>query len=251
MIHYHGTPIGGKKEEAARFLVGRHALVSFAHPDDLDVVADVCKSFVLDNGAFSVWKKGGTLDFDGYGEWVWAMAYHPGFTWCLIPDVIEGTAKENDDMLDKWRDVAGSIPSVPVWHLHESLSRLKLLAKEWHTVALGSSGVWKTPGTRGWWSRMDEALATICLDDGRPSCRLHGLRMLNPELFTRLPLASADSCNAAINSGSLSRFGQYCPPTSSQRATVIADRIESHNAPATWQGSGQQDLFALISEESD
>jgi hypothetical protein len=29
MIHYHGTPIGGTRQDVARFLVGRHALIPF------------------------------------------------------------------------------------------------------------------------------------------------------------------------------------------------------------------------------
>ncbi len=35
MIHYHGTPIGGSRQDVVRFLSGRHALVPFARPDDL------------------------------------------------------------------------------------------------------------------------------------------------------------------------------------------------------------------------
>lgn len=27
MIHYHGTPVGGTRQDGARFLAGRHALV--------------------------------------------------------------------------------------------------------------------------------------------------------------------------------------------------------------------------------
>ena len=46
MIHSHGMPIGGKREDAAKFLAGRHALVPFPRKDDLGIVADVCKSFV-------------------------------------------------------------------------------------------------------------------------------------------------------------------------------------------------------------
>lgn len=58
MIAYHGTPIGGTRQDGARFLAGRHALVPFPRQDDMGIVADVCQSFVFDNGAFSVWKKG-------------------------------------------------------------------------------------------------------------------------------------------------------------------------------------------------
>lgn len=44
MIHYHGTPVGGSRQDVARFLMGRHACVAFARPDDLAVVMDVCDS---------------------------------------------------------------------------------------------------------------------------------------------------------------------------------------------------------------
>lgn len=76
-------------------------------------------------------------------------------------------------------------------------------------------------------------------------CRLHGLRMMDPEIFTRLPLASADSTNAAVNCGSLSRYGSYIPPTAAQRAAVIAERIEAHNSAPVWVGAGTQADLAL------
>lgn len=241
MIHYHGTPIGGSRQDAARFLAGRHALVPFPRQDDIGAVADVCQSFVFDNGAFTIWKQGGQLDIDGYTKWVNEWHRHPGFDWALIPDVIDGDAAANDRLIEQWPK---HLPGVPVWHLHESLERLERLASEWHTVALGSSGQWQTPGTAAWWKRINEAMAVICDDYGRPTCRLHGLRMLNPAVFSRLPLASADSTNAAVNGGSISRFGMYAPPTASQRASVIADRIESHNSAPIWVRESQQE-FAL------
>ena len=234
VIHYHGTPIGGTKVDAARFLLGRHALVSFANQQDLGIVAEACQSFVFDNGAFSVWRSGGTLDVPGYLSWVREWRQHPGFEWALIPDVIDGNETDNDELLDQFKASGLAHCGVPVWHLHESIERLVRLCQEWPTVAFGSSGQWATPGTAGWWARMSKAMDAICDEQGRPMARLHGLRMLNHEIFNRLPFASADSCNAAVNSGSLSRFGSYLPPTSAQRAAVIAERIEMHNSAAIW-----------------
>lgn len=231
MIHYHGTPIGGTRQDTARFLLGRHALVPFPRRDDMGAVADSCQSFVFDNGAFTVWKQGGQLDLPGYIDWCDEWHKHPGFDWALIPDVIEGNEEENDALLKSW---PGHIRGVPVWHMHESINRLARLCSEWQTVALGSSGRWRTPGTVGWWSRMNEAMAAVCDPQGRPPCRLHGLRMLDPAVFSLLPLSSADSTNAAVNSGSLDRFGMYLPPTAAQRAAVIAERIEAHNSAAVW-----------------
>ena len=146
MIHYHGTPIGGTRIDVARFLVGRHALVPFPRQDDLGVVADTCQSFVFDNGAFSAWRKGKPVeDWRPYYEWVAEWNAHPAFDWALVPDVIDGTEEENDALVAEWpRELRG----VPVWHMHESFERLVRLCATWSTVALGSSGIWKTPGTQ-------------------------------------------------------------------------------------------------------
>jgi len=237
MRAYHGTPIGGPRVDVARFLRGRHALVSFERPEDLPAVADLCAGFVLDNGAFSVWKRGAVLDVDGYLAWVETWAKHPGFDWALIPDVIDGTEAANDKLVATWPH---HLEGVPVWHLHEGLDRLRRLCTRHRTVALGSSGQWATPGTPAWWQRITEAMTAACGNDGRPLARLHGLRMLNPQIFRHLPLTSADSTNAAVNSGSLSRFGMYLPPTSSQRAAVIADRIEAFNSSPIWRPQALQ-----------
>ena len=231
MIHYHGTPIGGTKDETARFLLGRHALVSFAHGDDMPIVAEACQSFILDNGAFSVWKRGGKLDVPGYLEWVREWYRHPGFDWALIPDVIAGDEEANDKLLYEWPH---DLPGCPVFHMHESLERAHHLANEWAVVAIGSSGAWPNPGVESWWKRMAKIMEAMCDDLGRPFCKLHGLRMLDPEIFSRLPLSSADSTNVAINNKARSRFGIYVPPSTSQRSAVIAARIEACNSASVW-----------------
>jgi hypothetical protein len=220
---------------------GRNILIPYPRQEDLPIAADVCRSFVFDNGAFTVWKQGGTLDVDGYVSWCEDWHRHPGFDWALIPDVINGTAIENDALMAAWpRHIAG----VPVYHLHEKPERLERLANEWPTVALGSSGAWPNPGTDGWWNRMATVMDVICDEHGRPCCKLHGLRMMAPDIFTRLPLASADSTNVAQNKSLTGRFGIYVPPTASQRAAVIADRIEAHNSAPCWERPRQQLMYS-------
>ena len=232
MIHYHGTPISGTRHDVVKFLAGRHALVPFPRQDDLGAVAEVCQSFIFDNGAFSVWKRGGKLDVPGYIDWTEDWYRHPGFDWALIPDVIDGTEADNDVLLAEWPT---HLPGVPVWHLHESLDRLIRLCATYRTVALGSSGQWATPGTPAWWSRISEAMSAICDDHGRPPCKLHGLRMLNPKVFCGLPLASADSTNAGVNcNGVRWEKAAYKPVTAAQRAAIIADRVEAHNSAAVF-----------------
>lgn len=243
MIPYHGTPVGGTRKDVARFLRGRHGLVPFLRRDDMGAVAEFCSSFVFDNSAFSVWERDAVLDVEGFTRWVEEWCRHPGFDWALIPDTITGSEADNDALLRDW--TLGAEIGVPVWHLHEGIGRLERLCKTFPVVALGSSGEWRTPGTPAWWSRMSEAMNAVCDEHGRPMAQLHGLRMLDPEIFSRLPLRSADSTNAAVNCGSLDRFGMYLPPTAAQRAEVIAERIEAHNSAPCWRALPiQQNIFA-------
>lgn len=249
MIHYHGTPIGGSRTDVVRFLKGRHSLIPFARADDAGAVLEVCQSFVLDNSAFSHWRAGkGDVDVAAYHQWVHTFEGHPGLDWCLIPDKIDGTQEQNEKLVVTWLRMGSNVHSTPVWHMHESLGWLDYLVGNFQTVAIGSSGEWRTPGTSAWWRRMAEAMGTACDSRGRPRARLHGLRMLDPEIFSRLPLTSADSTNAAVNCGSIARFGSYVPPTAAQRAEVIAERIESFNISSAWvvdEGAGaiQEAMF--------
>lgn len=239
MIHYHGTPVGGSRQDTARFLMGRHALVSFYRPDDLPAVMECCQSYCLDNGAFSHWKAGhGEVDIRSYLDWVLDLSGHPGLDWCLIPDTIDGGEARNREMLEDWQSWKCPVEGVPVWHLDESFDWLDYLVSNFRTVALGSTADYPVNGDK-WWRRMAQAMGVCCDINGRPRCKLHGLRMLDPAVFTKLPLSSADSTNASVNGGSLSRFGSYVPPTSSQRSAVIADRIEAHNSAHILAGYDQ------------
>lgn len=233
MIHYHGMPISGTQLDYPKFLKGRHALVSYANPATISIVAESTRSFVLDNGAFTFWKGGKTPNWDNYIDWVSIWSKHPGFDWWLIPDVIDGDEDAN------WRlifEYGRQVPfGVPVYHMHESMYHLRRMATSFDRIAIGSSGKWSTPGTAAWWGRMGEIMETLCDSDGRPICKLHGLRMLSPKIFTKLPLSSADSSNAGRNSHTSKRFGIYEPPTSGQRADVIASRIEIHNSAPCWE----------------
>ena len=71
MICYHGTTMSGPEFKAVKILAGRDAMVSFYAPGQLEIFAEVCRSVVLDNGAFSAWKTGKPVkDWSAYYEWV-------------------------------------------------------------------------------------------------------------------------------------------------------------------------------------
>lgn len=242
---YHGFPISGDDIQPVRFLRGnRKALVSFRYPKSLDIVSTLSSSFVLDNGAFSYNNAGkGEIDVDAYLEWVKTVCRYPNFDWCLIPDKINGTEEENKQKVTDWLSICGSIKSVPVYHLHESLEYLDWLCSKFDTVALGSSGEYCIPGNKKWWDRIAKIMNNSCDADGYPKVKFHGLRMLDPDIFTRLPLSSADSTNAGQNAGSIKRFGSYPGCTAGQRAENIADIIEAHNSAQKWTREDQQEFF--------
>ncbi len=253
MIHYHGTPLsGGLRTKMA--LAARHGCVSFAHPDDIGIVAEVCQSFILDNGAYSLRESGAEYDSMGFVDWASRWLKHPACDWALVPDVInprpgEGAAevaRRNDSLLNLAPD---KHQWVPIWHLHEPIERLERLCSEWPRVALGSSGQYADPGSDPWWRRMSEAMNAICDDEGRPPCKLHGLRMLDPNLFSWLPLSSADSTNCARNIGMDSRWkGTYTPVRQATRAIILMERIEAHASATTWnpEASDTARNFELI-----
>lgn len=244
MIHYHGLPITPATAAEVALRAG-HAFVSFAHPGQMGLAVAACQSFALDNGAFSAWRKGTPItDWSGYYAFCESAKRQPACDFAVIPDVIDGSEGENDDLAADW-----PFPrwfGAPVWHLHESLERLKRLADRFPRVCLGSSGDYAQIGTERWWRRMHHAMRTICDDAGHPVCKLHGLRMLNPQVFSRFPFSSADSTNIGQNIGIDSAWrGTYQPPTKESRVQLMRARIESINAPASYDFAHSQPEFVL------
>lgn len=229
MIHYHGTPIGGKEHDASVFLNGRHALVPFGNHRMAGIVSEVCQSFILDNGAFSAWKSGQPItDWRPYYDFVDQWRCHPGFDWAIIPDIIGGSEEDNDALLAEWpfQDIG-----VPVWHLHESFDRLHRLANSYQRIALGSSAQYSNTQQLIWHWRIRDTFNVLCNENGHPKTKLHGLRMLNPAIFTKLPLASADSANVAMH-GSEKAKRLNCSRLTAQ--IIHANQIESQQSAPAW-----------------
>jgi hypothetical protein len=236
VIHYHGADIT-PQEVGRAVLTSRHVLFCFRSPRDMQHITSVCQSFVQDNGAWGAWRSGKPItDWEPYYDWVDEWRTHPGFDWAAIPDVIGGTERENRKLIDTWCERfaqwAPRVPhtiGVPVWHPHESIRFLETLAANFRTVAIGGSAKFAL-GRKAWWHRLDEAFRAICDENGRPKCRVHGMRMLNPEVFRRLPLASADSSNVGRNHAMVhyKKGASYAPAL--HRAMKIVQRIEAYNS---------------------
>ena len=245
MIHYHGLPIT-PATAAIKAVESGHAFVSFAHPEQLNVAVEVCQSFAIDNGAFSAWKSGSPItDWSEFYKWAESCKRIPSCDFAVIPDVIDGSESDNDALLAEW-----PLPKwfgAPVWHIHESFDRLERMANDYPRICLGSSGEYATIGTQQWWQRIAQAMRVICNDEGQPLVKLHGLRMLNPAIFTKFPFASADSTNIGRNIGiDKSWKGNYMPPTKEARAMVMRSRIEAHNSPEIWSFNVTQNIQGTL-----
>jgi hypothetical protein len=246
MIRYHGGPITPESAALAAWKRA-HAMISFANADQTELAFACADSVALDNGAWPLFVAGkGEIDIEAYASWVTTWCRHPAFDWCLIPDKIDGGEEENESMMRRFsarlarelgvHENACRSLQVPVWHMHESIDKIKRLAKEWARVAIGSSGDFVTIGTPKWWGRISEAMEVIC-QDGLPNCKLHGLRQMDPEVFSVVPYSSVDSTNVARNIGIDCRWtGSYVPVRKETRAMLLRDNIENHACAVRWNG---------------
>lgn len=246
MKRYHGGPIT-PDSAAIETWSSRFAMVSFAHPRQDSLAFELACGVALDNGAFSMWTAGQRPDWDAYVDWVARWSSHPAYDFAILPDVIDGDARDNDTLLERY---SGRIKDgVPVWHMHEPVDRLESLVFGWPRVAIGSSGEFASIGTSKWWARIGEAMVAACDASGSPRTRLHGLRQLDPTITSHIPYASADSTNVARNIGIDSRWDAAAYAISSKRvrAQVLRTRIESHATAKRWTAScGTQMNFELI-----
>ena len=243
MIHYHGTRIAASDDQVTRILKSRHACVSFADLSQLSIVQEVCQSWMLDNGAYSFWNSGKTTDWEDYYQFVRDLK-DPCCDFWIIPDVIDGAEDQNNELIENCPLPGGT----PVWHFDESISKLQWLCQDFPRVCIGTTAG-LSPNTEAYWTRLHQAMDTITDSEGRISVKLHGLRCLNPEIFTKIPFASADSTTMGRHTDELSFAPTkgWKPLSLHGRAMVLIDRIESFNAPRVWdrRKGVQLDLFGV------
>lgn len=225
MIKYYGTPLSPMKVfyEA---LTGRNCLIPFPNPQDFKRGVEVCSKIIVDNGAFTLWRKGGVIEWAKYYEWLQPMKDNIEFY--FIPDVIDGTEEENDALIADYFK-RGESKGVPIWHVNESLERLERLMNSFDYIAIGSAGEYQELGTFKWHRRMNDVMKVVCDEEGTPKVKIHMLRCLNPKIFTRYPFYSGDSTGLAQNH---SRDGWE----------NIVNRIEPFNSPKKYGELGG--LFA-------
>lgn len=227
MLHYHGTPLTPRAELLK--MAGKHFCVSFAAPGDADWCLSHAQSVMWDNGAFSIWRSGKTLDLSKFAEWVEPRLGHPH--WAVVPDVIGGEIADNLRMIAEWphrRDL-----SAVVWHLDESVDHLlKLTDMGFGKICFGSTERYDPVGSDAWARRADEAFNA--LSRAGPLPWVHMLRGLSL-CGDKWPFASADSTNVARNFKNIGE--RVCPER-------MARRIDSIQCPISWAvPAKQEDMF--------
>lgn len=204
VVHYHGGPIWGGDENIKALYNNGGSLVSFRRPEQIKKIAKLNCSLVLDNGAFSTWRanqKESENKFDWAAHWTsyytFVLKWIGRIEWFIIPDVIEGSEKENDLLVSRVPSALKS-KAVPVWHSDESIGRLLNLASKFELVAVGCCGEHSMIRSKAWRHRMDEVFRELYINRSL-SVKLHGLRMLDGRVLSEYPFYSADSTNVAIN----------------------------------------------------
>lgn len=107
-------------------------------------------------------------------------------------------------------------------------------------------GEFASVGSKAWHQRMSAAMDAVCDGHGQPVTKLHGLRMLDPKIMERYPLASADSTNMGRNIGlDVAWTGRNAPADLAVRGFVMAERIDATVGAERWVKSPQEDFFEL------
>ena len=221
MIHYHGTPI--TPVSALYELGGRHFCVSHAAPQDVARVHQIGQSVMLDNGAFSAWKRGYEPAWAAYYDWADIWLDCPT-TWAVIPDVVDGGSQLQDALLRDWPH---GQRGAPVWHMDEPLDRLLRLTDEWLRVCVGSTAEYAEVLSPAWQRRMDEIWTGVSARHRRLP-NLHMLRGM--QLSGRhYPFASVDSTDIAQNH----HRAQNSP-------RKMADRWDAMQTPSKWHPQPEQ-----------
>lgn len=227
MIHYHGTPLTPRSELAK--MAGKNFCVSFANPADADWCLAYGQSCLWDNGAFTIYRRGGVMDVVDYKQWLRPRLGHPH--WCVVPDVIDGTVEDQRALVAAW-DLPREL-SAPVWHMALPVDWLLELADNWPRICFGSSGAYWQVGSEAWERRADEAWNALERRGMRPW--VHMLRGLDL-CGERWPFASADSVNVARNFKSR----RMCPER-------MARSIDARQSPVIWRARPEQpNLFSKV-----
>lgn len=188
----------GDASTARRMLAGRRMLMSYAmtlgakpwlRGPAVGDLAAMSSGFVLDSGAFSVWRSGAAVDMGAYVDWIAAAGAKADFAIAL--DVI-GDAEAS---VRNWRAMLGMgirCPLAPVYHEGDPIAHLAEYTSVGGVVCVG-----RIEGRRS--RERTLAFYDECFN-ACPDAKLHALGISSSEVLERYPFASFDSCSWQRNS---------------------------------------------------
>jgi hypothetical protein len=252
-IVIHGTPI--TPVALLKQLAGESFCVSFAAPCQIEKVLelqDPAGMLLLDNGAFSHWRKGkGKIDRAAFFDWANDIQSRCDVAVAVIPDVIGGSEEEN------WMEAALAVRNYSdfperlafCWHMNDSLEQLTKAARLFNVVAIGSCAEYDVQKNRqAYFARLREASAVLDYVEHfhgrRPWVHLmRGVAVLKDAVR----FESADSTNVARN---------HCRTKGQpEHVKVMAAKIAKPIKEATWRApkgsTGKTSNFAPASRQNN
>lgn len=234
MEKFHGTPIT-PKEVFELSMIGKNCLIPWFDPRDLFRALEICNKVIIDNSAYSIHNSGKKVNWNDFYEWI--QPFKDKIEFFFIPDVIDGTEKENNLLINDYFN-RNEKKGVPVWHVDESIDRLEYLMSLFDYIAIGSSGEYWELNTYKWNRKMDLAMRTICDENGKPKVKIHMLRCLKHEIFLKYPFYSGDSTNLAQNHStynSIQRDSKKGILPSNDGWKIVLRNTEKYNSPKKYK----------------
>ena len=172
--------------------------------------------WMVDSGAYTVWKSGGKIDLDDYCRYL--DANRKSIWQAVALDVIPGRPDrkpcpaEIDDAaergFDNWVTMRKrGLNPIPVYHQGEHPEWLDVYLAGTNYIGLSPSSNYGRPETRKW---LDECFDRIPKDtSGKPIVKTHGFGMTTPEFIARYNWYSYDSATWILQG---QKFGRILVP---------------------------------------
>ncbi len=183
-------------------------LVSYAYykPRDLDELLfdaypDVQFELFGDSGAFTVFKKGGTIDVKDYGNWIKQWKHRLGAYANL--DVINSAEMSNENLM-RLQDMG--LEPLPVYHAGEPADFFYSMLESYNYICFGGIAYRNYAGEGS--QRVYLKALRAARDKG---VRMHAFGLTNWKVIRRLPFFSYDSTTwvSAARFGRISLFDEH------------------------------------------
>jgi len=159
---------------------GQRVMISFAEPPTEScwkLYREYGIEIIADSGAFSMWKRGTTINIEDYMNWIKDNGISHYFNLDVVGDP-EATA-HNQSLMEQ----AGFKP-IPVFHIGEPIELLGELVAKYPLVGLGGTVGQPTTAKEQWFRQVFSLY---------PEGKFHALGVTNARLLSQFPFDSVDS----------------------------------------------------------